>query len=222
MIKRFWILGSGQFGKIAISRILRAFPAADLTVVDKNPDDEIGHEIQVIHQDGIRWLWTLLGSQSLVDMIVPAIPVHVAYEWLVLAVEKRFDVEPINIPKSWQRQMPHPVSGKIGQVYMSHADFICPDNCPEPKDSCTVTKKPRPKDLFKLLQEVHMDDALPIIVRSHQILPGVGGLYADQLSKAFETAVENFQHPLFMATACKCHGVGNAFRLRRKRTNYPH
>jgi hypothetical protein len=60
----------------------------------------------------------------------------------------------------WQKQDASSHSGKAGQVFISHADFICPDNCPEPKDKCTVTGKPRPKDLFRLLRDLDIDDAL--------------------------------------------------------------
>lgn len=214
--KRFWILGAGRFGKIAANRLSRAYPQAVLTVVDTDPEEEIGDGIRVVRQDGVRWLWNMLRSQAETDMIVPAIPIHVVYEWMKYAVQDAYAVAPMDIPESWKKQMPHPIRGKIGQIYTSHADFICPDNCPEPKDRCTVTKKPRPKDLFRLLREIHIGDACAIIVRSHQLLPGVGGLYPSDLSFVRETALKNARRPLFLATACRCHGVGNAFRLIKK------
>lgn len=214
--KRFWVLGAGKFGQIAAKRIHRFFPAAELTVVDKDPVLDSDGKVRIIRQEGVRWLLTMLEKECSVDIIVPAIPVHVAYDWMILKLMKSYHSEPMEIPESWLKQMPHASPGKVGQVFISHADFFCPDNCPEPKDRCTVTGKPRPMDLFRLLNHVDIDDALSIVLRSHQILPGVGGFYPEDLLAAYDTVVKNVHRPLFIATACRCHGVGNAVRLRKR------
>lgn len=213
--KNFWVLGAGRFGQIAVNRISRFLPEVRLTVVDKKPPSGTIGKVQVVREEGVHWLGATLNEASSVDMIVPAIPVHVAYEWIVCKVRDASAVEPIEIPKAWQQQMPHPISGKDGQVFVSHADFVCPDNCPEPKDRCTVTGMPRPKDLFRLLDDLDLDDALSIVVRSYQILPGVGGIYPKDLMKAYHSVLENVHRPLFIATACRCHGVGNAVVIKK-------
>ena len=112
--------------------------------------------------------------------------------------------------------MPNALRGKAGQAYVSHADFICPDNCPEPEKICTHTGKPRPMDLFRLLGTLDFEEALPIVIRSHQLLPGVGGIYPADLRAAMDTACRNSHRPMMIATACRCHGVVNFMRLEKK------
>ncbi|BBO67150.1 hypothetical protein DSCA_10800 [Desulfosarcina alkanivorans] len=214
---RFWILGAGRFGRIAVERITRHIPGASLTVVDDKPSTIRGPHIHVIREEGIQWLYHgLKADQPPVDMIVPAIPIHVVYEWLTLNLQTMFEIQPVEILPSWLCRMPNALRGKAGQAYVSHADFICPDNCPEPEKICTHTGKPRPMDLFRLLGTLDFEEALPIVIRSHQLLPGVGGIYPADLRAAMDTACRNSHRPMMIATACRCHGVVNFMRLEKK------
>jgi hypothetical protein len=216
MPKRFWVIGAGHFGRIAVERINRLIPAADVTVVDQKPSITDREHVSVVTAEGIAWLAASLDQRSTVDMIVPAIPIHVAAEWLLLKLKRNYDIHPVRIPNSWLKRMPHARRGKIGQAFVSHADFICPDNCCEPKKICTYTGKPRRMDLFRLLEDLHWDAVIPIVLRSHQLLPGVGGIYPADLFTALDTAVENVEPFLMVATACRCHGVVDFVRLERK------
>ncbi len=213
---RFWIIGAGRFGQIAVERIIRHIPGASITVVDKQPYAFDDSGVVMICRDGIQWLDAMLGSDVPVDMIIPAIPIHVVAEWLIGNIKKLFDIHPIQIPDSWLSRMPHPIRGKAGQAFVSHADFICPDNCPEPEKMCTHTGKPRPTDLFRLLGNFDFEDVLPIVLRSHQLLPGVGGIYPADLIDALDTVCNNSHRPLLIATACRCHGVVDFLHLEKK------
>jgi len=213
---RFWIIGAGHFGQIAVERITRHISGALLTVVDKKPYTFDGEGITTISEDGIQWLAAMLDQHAAVDMIVPAIPVHVAAEWLMLKYKKLFNIHPTPIPESWLARMPHAFRGKTGQAFVSHADFICPDNCPEPKKICTHTGKTRPLDLFRLLANLELDGVFPVVLRSHQLLPGVGGIYPVDLMNALDMVRNNSHLPLMIATACRCHGVVDFMRLEKK------
>jgi hypothetical protein len=212
---RFWIVGAGRFGKIAVERITRHIPGALLTVVDQRPAMTGGANISVIREDGIRWLSAMLGETAPVDMIVPAIPVHVVCDWLKLNLRDTFDIHPIDIPDAWLSPMPNAIRGKAGQAYVSHADFICPDNCPEPEKTCTHTGKPRPMDLFRLLGNLEIDGVLSIVIRSYQLLPGVGGIYPGDLLGSADIIRKNRPHRLMIGTACRCHGVVDFMRLEK-------
>ena len=212
---RFWIIGAGRFGQIAVERITRHVANATIIVVDKNPST-IGGDGITIREEGIEWLNAMLGQDSPVDMIVPAIPVHVAVEWLKLNLKNSYDIYPVKIPDSWLSRMPHALRGTTGQAFVSHADFLCPDNCPEPEKICTHTGKPRPTDMFLLLENLEVNDAMPIVIRSHQLLPGVGGIYPTDLRSALDTVRNNCQKTLMIATACRCHGVVDFMRLEMK------
>lgn len=215
---RFWIIGAGRFGQIAVKRITRHIPGATISLVDKKPFSTDDAGITRICADGIEWLSAMLDQDAPVDMIVPAIPVHVVADWLILNLKNSFDINPIRIPDSWLTQMPNALRGKTGQAFVSYADFICPDNCTEPENICTHTGKPRPMDLFRVLGNLDFEDVLAIVLRSHQLLPGVGGIYPADLRSALDIACRNSHRPLMIATACRCHGVVDFMRLETRDT----
>ncbi len=213
---RFWILGAGRFGQIAVERIIRHIPHATLIVVDQKSSTMDGKNITTIREDGIEWLNRTLDPNASVDTIIPAIPVHVAADWLKLNLKHLYHIHSLPIKDSWLTRLPHAMRGTAGQAFVSHADFICPDNCPEPENLCTHTGKPRPMDLFRLLARFDVDDLLPIVIRSHQLLSGVGGIYPAELLSALETVCNNSHRAMMIATACRCHGVVEFIRLEKK------
>ena len=213
---RFWIIGAGRFGRIAVERITERFPHAAVTVVDRQPLPFDATGVAVIRDDGIFWLNRMLDPDAPVDLIVPAIPMHVAAEWIKTCLLSEYHVEPLPIPDHWLNRMPHAIRGNSGQAFVSHADFICPDNCPEPESICTHTGKPRPIDLFRLLDGLELESILPIVLRSHQLLPGVGGIYPQALIHALERVRCHQRCSVMIATACRCHGVVDFLSLRKK------
>ncbi|PID41004.1 MAG: potassium transporter [Proteobacteria bacterium] len=222
-LNRFWIVGAGRFGSLAVERIACGIPDASMTVLDSRRPaiDYIDEEkATLIREDGISWLVSRFRADAPVDMIVPAIPVHLVFEWLKAKLSDKFDFTPIQIPAGWLDSFPNPMPGNTGQVYVSHANFICPDNCPEPEAICTHTGKPRPMDLFRLLAGLDFDGLTPIVIRSHQLLPGVGGILPTELMNALVNALNwgrSSDHRILMiATACRCHGVVDFIRLENK------
>jgi hypothetical protein len=198
-LKRFWIIGAGRFGCIAVERIRKKIPRSAITVVDVQPPDTGYRGIDIILQDGIQWLKQELTPDAPVDIIVPAIPIHVAVEWIKIKLLKFYTIQTIHVPITLLAKLPNAIDGGPGKVYASHADFICPDNCPEPKAICTHTGKPRPRDLFRLLAEVDCEDIFPVVLRSHQLLPGVGGIYPEDLFAALEAVAKNSSQVLMIA-----------------------
>ena len=205
--RRFWILGAGRFGRLAAERIIRHIADATITVVDQQPVRFADDRVKAVHAKGVAWLAATLGRRSAVEMIIPAIPVHVVVDWMKLRLLNKKEFCPIDIPDSLLSQVPHPLRGKPGQAFASQADFICPDDCPEPQDRCTHTGQPRPKDLFRLLADLDLDDIVPIVIRSRQLLPGVGGITPGDLWAALDTVCRIERGRILVATACRCHGV---------------
>ena len=206
--KRFWILGAGRFGRIAVDRIARHFQRASITVVDLARSSMAANAaIAFVEHDGIAWLNDNLDGDAPVDAIVPAIPVHVAAQWVKTKLADAYEISSERIPEAWVSLMPNAMRGKIGQVFVSHADFICPDDCPEPKRICTQTGKPRPTDLYNFFKNTDFQDVLPLVIRSYQLLPGVGMLYPADLFKVLDVASKNSHRLIMIATACRCHGV---------------
>ena len=205
--RRFWILGAGRFGRLAAERIARHVADPAITVVDRRPAAFADDGVKTVCADAVAWLAATLDRRSAVEMIIPAIPVHVAADWMRLRLLGKKELCAIDIPDGLLARIPHPVRGKPGQAFASHADFICPDNCPEPQDRCTHTGQPRPTDLFRRLADLDLDEIYPIVLRSRQLLPGVGGLTPGDLWAALDTVCRLERGRIMVATACRCHAV---------------
>lgn len=212
-VKNIWILGAGKFGRIACKRIVSHFPYADVTVVDNMSELRELTGVTTVFEDGVSWLARKLKRKNSVDMIVPAIPLHVVVEWVK---EKRAgicSVSPWPLPGNYLSQLPHPMCNGDSTVYVSHADFLCPDNCAEPDFFCTYSGQKRANDMFRLLQDMNVDGANSLVIRSYQLLPGVGGIYPQDLWNLLDRVETMNNQPLIIATACRCHGVVDGIYL---------
>lgn len=205
--KTIWILGAGRFGRLAAERLRKRYPESELLVVDDREErlssleEDLG--LPVHAGDALPFL----GSRDVPEgvWIVPAIPVHVAFQWILLELKKRGDAAAHPVPDALDALVPNPLR-REGTVYASYADFICPDACSEPEDICTHTGKPRRGNLFEHLGRISLPGFRMVVVRSLQLAPGVGGYPGRRLREALET-IAAFPGRHIVATACRCHGV---------------
>lgn len=214
-MKTVWILGAGQFGEIAGVRLRLKYPEAEIIIVDQ--DSAALREVEAVASttvlgEGTAYLAQHLEASGPPDWIVPAIPVHVAFEWIGLQLAATHRLEKLKIPGSVTQNLGKRFTGQDGRVYTSLADFTCPGNCPEPAELCFVTGKPRPVDLHKELTSVAPPLMTPVIVRSRQLSAGVGGYRPGDLFEALRQ-IEACAGPVLLGTACRCHSVLDAFRL---------
>ena len=105
-----------------------------------------------------------------------------------------------------EMQVPNPLRGPDGNLYVSHADFTCPDDCAEPEDVCTVTQTTRERNMFEILGDIKVPPFQPLVIRSYQLGPGIGGYRPEQLFDLL-SEVEQAKGHLAVCTACRCHGV---------------
>jgi len=215
-VSRLLILGAGRFGRLAAQRLGQRHPQAVITVVDQAPEFDRNptfEACQTVMMDGIDYLVGVLADGVTPDWIVPAMPIHVAWLWMKrdLAAAGRHVVD-LPVPATVDPLVPHPLRGDHGQLYASNADFICPDDCPEPERFCTVTGKPRPVVMFAHLAALRVAGFAPVVIRSRQLAPGVGGYRPADLRQA-EAAALAAPEAVLLATACKCHAVIDAFRI---------
>jgi len=213
-MKSIWILGAGRFGLKAARDLSRKNKKAEITVIEKN--SELCRQIEIpdfkiVCMDGIEYLGKNLKNIDYPDWIVPAIPVHVAYEWIRLKIKDNYFLKKTPVPEELIMKLPNVFKGKKDEIYMSIADFICPDNCPEPEDLCTYTGKPRPLTLYKKLESIKYDNFISVVVRSRQLSPGIGGYSPGALFHALDV-IKASAIPVLLSTACRCHGVMHAFR----------
>jgi len=214
-MESFWILGAGHFGSLAAKRILQEERDCNLLVVDRDAeplDDLKDKPLKVIKQEALDFLSAHHGTGH--EWIVPAIPEHVAFSWLRRQLTKDGTVTPLAAPSVVDQQIPNPMRTKEGVLYTSFATFRCPDDCDEPEEMCSVTRERRETNLFELIQKIEVPGYKTLVVRSHQLAPGVGGYQLSTLWRLLEAARSSKKN-ILVATACRCHGVINGLRFNR-------
>jgi hypothetical protein len=210
-----WILGAGKFGLLAQERLNWRYPKAKIWLIDKNPPSlhhlSLQSQTQLVKRDALQFIQD--NPPSADTWIIPAIPVHVAFRWLIqkFVLENR-NVSPISVPRSIDYQVPNPYRSDGDTLYASYATFICPDNCSEPDGICVYTRKARLGDLFEKISEVAEPDFQVMVIRSFQLAPGVGGYPGEHLQMVYQTISDNPGNYL-VSTSCRCHGVINALRI---------
>jgi hypothetical protein len=66
--------------------------------------------------------------------------------------------------------------------------------------------------LHEFLKSIQPKDLKTVVIRSHQLAPGVGG-YPPRALFAALNEIEAAQKPILLSTACSCHGVMDTFQL---------
>lgn len=201
-----WIIGAGKFGLAAGRHLLgRGFK---VVMVDSDRQSlgqagRLGCEIE--HCDGLEFLSARLWPGSGPDWIVPALPVHLAWEFCrIRAGAGKF--APIHVPDQVRAELPNPMGDRAEELYVSHAKFLCPSNCSEPEDTCTMTGRPRKDDMASLIGGIAVSEFEILVIQSRQLGPGVGGYRPGELFGLLER-LNRVRSCFLLATACKCHGV---------------
>lgn len=203
-----WVLGGGQFGRRAVEQLKRTIPGIQVVVVDVQPVGGLPSDVEAVCADGVEWLAKHLTPDAVVSRIVPALPVHLAAEWLrIKLTDKQGCLQDREIPDDVLSRLPHPVRLGPSQIALSHADFLCPPDCVEPGNLCTHTRQPRPLSMYRLLETFDCGAFNPLIVRSYQFGPGTGGFFPEQLWNLLARVRQLHDLPLLVGSACKCHGI---------------
>ncbi len=208
VMKTVWIIGLGVFGLKAFERLSTQHKSWQFVLVDNNVDRRIhlkGLNAVIKKTDGVKFLVDHLTPEAKVSWIIPSLPLHLAWEWCRAEIGSN-NLLRAEVPLKIDALLTNPMHGENKDIYVSNADFICPDNCSEPDDFCTITQHPRRKDMCCQIRDLKCEDFLPIVLESRQIGPGVGGYSPAQLFDFLEEVKKNKGH-LLLATACRCHGV---------------
>ncbi len=205
-MKEIWIIGAGRFGRMAADRITGN---PHLVLVDLDGEKlqaAKGPQRTLVKSDGAFYLLEHLQPVvgKIPDWIVPAVPIHLAAEWLLL--QKDQNLQRMPLPAELDSVLPNPLRVTNGNIFVSHADFLCPDDCPEPLHTCTFTGKPRKQNMFELLQNIQFPQWKSRVIRSHQLGPGIGGYRGRELLELADS-LRKTRGPLLLCTACRCHGV---------------
>jgi len=207
-MEEIWIIGLGQFGNLAYQRLSKTLKNRHFVLVD--PVEENlrrckGPTATLRISDGVEFLERHLKTDRKPDWIIPALPVHLAAEWILLHLGPA-RLRRVPLPSEFDRQVPNPIRGSEGNLYVSHADFKCPADCDEPRDTCSITRKMRHQNMYDFLLNLSIKPFNSLNMRSYQLGPGIGGYRAEKLLE-MKTTVEQATGPVLLSTACRCHGV---------------
>lgn len=212
----YLIIGCGRFGNRAAEKLFQKDSHSKIIVVDKSKEafQKVSlPPIETIVCDGVAYLNQYLLEGKKADYIIPAVPLHLAFEF-ILSQLKPVGAKKRRVPSL--TGLPNPMRGKGGDLYTSLANFLCPEDCPEPAQYCTVTQERREKPLFQILKD--LDGPVESkVIRSQQLGLGVGGFQTKVLSELMEDIKKKkTRRPLFLiSTACRCHGVTSALSFKK-------
>lgn len=204
----YLILGAGKFGRLALRRLARQDAAASFTVVDRDPAalalDGIPGLIPV-PAEAITYLVQQLGGGGRWDWIIPMVPVHVAFQWLLAGPLAGSAWQPAAAPEALAGLCPGARRGPQGELYLSRAQHLCPDDCAEPA-VCPVTGALQDLPLHRELALLHLAGYEIRVIPSRQLAPGVGG-YPPRRLLDLARDMSALKGNVLIATACRCHGV---------------
>jgi hypothetical protein len=214
---RYLIIGAGHFGMRA-AKILTGteFRGSAVWVVDKDTTTLAalaGLQVERVRADGVGFLVDHFMRLPPSTVIIPAVPLHLAYEWLHAVLGRALGIKQHQVPRQIKSALPHTWDGPEGTLLVSYADFRCPDDCPEPAGYCTVTRRRRSTPLYELFRRIAPADYNVRIIRSRQIAPGLGGYRLEDLRRLSTAVKATRTEQWLIGTACKCHGMLTAFRI---------
>lgn len=208
----YLILGAGKFGQLALARLGRQDAGAHFVVVDQSPaalaeaSAVCPIRMQAVAVEAIEYLTTQLGPDAPWDWLIPVVPVHVAFAWLSRGPLAGTDWGTAAVPASLEDLAPLARRGPGGELYLSRATHLCPDDCPEPEGFCPVRGEVRDIPLHEALAAWTAPGWRMLVVASRQLAPGVGGYPPARLS-ALARDLAARPGKVLVATACRCHGV---------------
>lgn len=206
------VIGGGRFGSLALERL----PARVATVVEPVPDDGLSaladaQGVELVQTQGVGFLAPALARNKPPRWVVPALPRHLLHDWLLRELAPQGACA-LDVPASALPTVASIIQGKEGQFFLSLADFLCPDDCPEPPKLCTVTGKPRGEPLYRRMARINPPGWKVAVLRSRQLAPGVGGCLSVEML-AIKQRIRAQGGRWLVATSCRCHGVISGLSL---------
>jgi hypothetical protein len=211
---KFLVVGCGRFGRWAVEQIRQKLPWSIIEVVDISPvalDAVQSRGIVRICSDGVDYMVESLSNPYAPHWVVPTVPFHLVYEWLVRVLEKKHKVERLTVPE--EIKFPGELRLTSWEVYSTLTDSICPADCPGPRAGhCHLTGRRQEYPLFRILENLGSGQFICRVIRSRQLAPGVGGIRGADL-RGLPDEVASVKLPVLLSTASHCHGVTAALRV---------
>jgi len=217
---RYLILGAGKFGRLAVARLARQDGGAAFAVVDRDPAALAAARAATgaarvgwVEADVADFLRRHLRDEAPWDWLIPMVPEHVAFAWLKNGPLAEGGWEAVPVPEEVGALTPGAFRGLRGELYLSRADHLCPDDCEAPETGCPVSGESRETPLYAALAGLMVPGYRVLVLASQQLAPGVGG-YPPWRLLALARELKSLKGSAVIATACRCHGVAHAVRRR--------
>jgi hypothetical protein len=216
----YLILGAGKFGRLALKRLSQQDAGASLVMVDQDPQALQEAQslslsrVTLVEAEAIAYLRDNLHDASPWDWLIPMVPIHAAYAWLSETLNAEGGWETLEVPRGVENLVPIASRGPQGELYLSRATHLCPDDCGEP-EVCPKSGEPRDRALYEELAELALPGWRILIIPSRQLAPGVGG-YSPRELLNLSKGLSGYQGKVLIATACRCHGVAHTIRRRSR------
>lgn len=200
------VIGGGRFGCLALERL----PGRVSKVVEPQPREGLialarAQGVEVVRAPGVDYLAPVLAGEDPPHWVVPALPRHLLHDWLLRELAPQ-EARAVPVPREVLPPVASVMPGQEGQYFLSLADFLCPDDCPEPPKLCTHTGQPRGEPFYQRLAAMKPPDRRVAVLRSHQLAPGVGGCLSSDMLQ-IKQRIQTQGGAWLVATACRCHGV---------------
>jgi hypothetical protein len=208
----YLILGAGKFGRLALERLAALDRDAAFLVVDRDQAALAairtvpGPPVHYVAFDAIDFLLENLGHPAPWNWIVPVVPGHVAFSWL-MGRSAAAGWEPVALPPAVGQLAPGAWPAPEGGFYLSRARHRCPDDCSESAPVCPVSGESREVPLHQELAAIELPGFRTRVLATRQLAPGVGGYTPGQLLELAAALEEEKMTQVLIATACRCHGV---------------
>lgn len=215
---RYLILGAGKFGRLALARLSREDEDAAFVVVDRDPGALAAAragtgplQARWVEAEAGAFLKRHLTPGTPWDWIIPMMPGHAAFAWLRAGPLDSGAWEITPAPGAVADLAPLAQRGPEGELYLSRAAHLCPDDCGEPETVCPVSGESRETPLYAELAGLALPGFRVLVLPSRQLAPGVGGFPPGMLL-ALARDLEEGSGSALVATACRCHGVVHGVR----------
>lgn len=209
------VIGAGRFGTRAIALLNQqgVWPVLAVDIKEEALSALPGDIARKVLCDGIRFLCRNMNRLHPSNIVVPALPRHLIFEWAQGLLRDTLSLNPLPVPEGIRFALPHTWTGGEGSMLVSYADFQCPDDCPEPVNYCTITGQPRGLPLYERLAGLAWQGYGVHIIRSRQMAPGLGGYTVQELLELAGRLKEGRADRWLIGTACRCHGVLSALEI---------
>jgi hypothetical protein len=217
---RYLILGAGKFGRLAVERLARQDGKAAFMVVDRDAAALAAARaaapsprVEWVEAEAGDFLNRHLQGEPPWDWLIPMVPGHAAFAYLMAGPLADGAWETTPAPEDVGALTPVALRGAQGELYLSRAAHLCPDDCVAPESTCPVSGESRETPLSAALAALSVSGFRVLVLASQQLAPGVGG-YSPRRLLALARELEALPGQAIIATACRCHGVVHALRRR--------